>query len=145
MGFNLLRKHIKVEPWLYYYFADSLGIIVWQDMVSGFETDKRSIQHVHWNAARDWERSSESAAQWEHELKTMIDQLKFSLYRYLGCLQRRMGAIRYRASSGLGNEIRYHSLDRWCEWMGRSRLRAYERYTSIPGTWNSTHEQNPGG
>jgi hypothetical protein len=77
MGFNMLRKHIKVEPWLYYYYADSLGILVWQDMVSGFETDKRSVQHVHWNAARDWERSSESAAQWEHELKTMIDQLKF--------------------------------------------------------------------
>jgi len=37
MGFNMLRKHIKVEPWLYYYYADSLGILLWQDMVSGFQ------------------------------------------------------------------------------------------------------------
>ena len=37
MGFNMLRKHIKVEPWLYYYYADSLGLLVWQDMVSGLK------------------------------------------------------------------------------------------------------------
>lgn len=77
MGFNMLRKHIKVEPWLYYYYADSLGLLVWQDMVSGFETAKRSEQHVNWNASHDWDRPRESAVQWEYELKTMIDQLKF--------------------------------------------------------------------
>lgn len=77
MGFNMLRKHIKVEPWLYYYYADSLGLLVWQDMVSGFETAKRSEQHVNWNAAHDWDRPRESAVQWEYELKTMIDQLRF--------------------------------------------------------------------
>jgi beta-galactosidase/beta-glucuronidase len=34
-GFNMLRKHIKVEPARYYAHCDRLGIIVWQDMVSG--------------------------------------------------------------------------------------------------------------
>ena len=34
-GFNMLRKHIKVEPARYYYHCDRAGIIVWQDMVSG--------------------------------------------------------------------------------------------------------------
>ncbi|MFU8826794.1 MAG: glycoside hydrolase family 2 protein [Brevefilum sp.] len=34
-GFNLLRKHVKVEPQRYYYHCDRAGIIVWQDMVSG--------------------------------------------------------------------------------------------------------------
>ncbi|MBU1145381.1 MAG: glycoside hydrolase family 2 [Firmicutes bacterium] len=37
MGFNLLRKHIKVEPLRWYYHCDRLGMIVWQDMVSGSE------------------------------------------------------------------------------------------------------------
>lgn len=35
MGFNMLRKHIKVEPMRWYYHCDRLGVIVWQDMVSG--------------------------------------------------------------------------------------------------------------
>jgi hypothetical protein len=35
MGFNMLRKHIKVEPMRWYYHCDTIGIIVWQDMVSG--------------------------------------------------------------------------------------------------------------
>jgi beta-galactosidase/beta-glucuronidase len=34
-GFNMLRKHIKVEPARYYYHCDKTGLIVWQDMVSG--------------------------------------------------------------------------------------------------------------
>lgn len=35
MGFNMLRKHIKIEPLRWYYHCDRLGMIVWQDMVSG--------------------------------------------------------------------------------------------------------------
>ena len=34
-GFNMLRKHIKIEPLRWYYHCDRLGMIVWQDMVSG--------------------------------------------------------------------------------------------------------------
>ncbi len=34
LGFNTLRKHIKVEPELFYYECDRLGMIVWQDMVN---------------------------------------------------------------------------------------------------------------
>ena len=34
-GFNLLRKHIKVEPERWYWHCDRLGMLVWQDMVSG--------------------------------------------------------------------------------------------------------------
>ena len=37
MGFNMLRKHIKIEPLRWYYHCDRLGIIVWQDLVSCFE------------------------------------------------------------------------------------------------------------
>ena len=35
LGFNMLRKHIKVEPMIWYYYCDILGILVWQDMVNG--------------------------------------------------------------------------------------------------------------
>jgi autotransporter-associated beta strand protein len=34
LGFNMVRKHIKVEPQRWYYWADKLGILVWQDMPS---------------------------------------------------------------------------------------------------------------
>ncbi|MEZ4627789.1 MAG: glycoside hydrolase family 2 TIM barrel-domain containing protein [Eubacteriales bacterium] len=35
MGFNMLRKHIKIEPMRWYYHCDRLGVLVWQDMVNG--------------------------------------------------------------------------------------------------------------
>ena len=35
MGFNMVRKHIKIEPMLWYYYCDTLGLIVWQDFVNG--------------------------------------------------------------------------------------------------------------
>lgn len=35
LGFNMLRKHIKVEPMRWYYHCDRLGMLVWQDMMSG--------------------------------------------------------------------------------------------------------------
>ncbi len=35
LGFNMLRKHVKVEPLRYYYHCDRLGMLVWQDAVNG--------------------------------------------------------------------------------------------------------------
>ena len=35
LGFNMLRKHIKVEPARWYYHCDRIGMLVWQDMISG--------------------------------------------------------------------------------------------------------------
>ncbi len=35
LGFNMIRKHIKIEPSRWYYHCDRLGMIVWQDMVNG--------------------------------------------------------------------------------------------------------------
>lgn len=35
LGFNMLRKHIKIEPLRFYYHCDRLGMLVWQDFVSG--------------------------------------------------------------------------------------------------------------
>lgn len=41
-GFNMVRKHIKIEPQRWYYHCDRLGIVVWQDMVNGGE------RYQHW-------------------------------------------------------------------------------------------------
>jgi beta-galactosidase/beta-glucuronidase len=35
LGYNMLRKHIKEEPLRWYYHCDRLGMLVWQDMISG--------------------------------------------------------------------------------------------------------------
>ena len=40
LGFNMLRKHIKIEPARFYYHCDRLGMLVWQDMVNGGGTYK---------------------------------------------------------------------------------------------------------
>lgn len=35
MGFNMIRKHIKIEPARYYTYCDKNGMLLWQDMPSG--------------------------------------------------------------------------------------------------------------
>ena len=35
LGFNMLRKHVKVEPQRFYYWCDKMGVLVWQDMPNG--------------------------------------------------------------------------------------------------------------
>lgn len=65
LGFNMARKHVKVEPARWYYWADQLGLLVWQDMPSG----DRYIG----SRDPDITRTPESAAQFETELRAMID------------------------------------------------------------------------
>ncbi|HYD54169.1 MAG TPA: PA14 domain-containing protein [Gemmatimonadaceae bacterium] len=45
LGFNMTRKHIKVEPARWYYHADRLGLLVWQDMPSGWNDTEASQRH----------------------------------------------------------------------------------------------------
>ncbi len=58
LGFNMLRKHIKIEPLRFYYHCDRLGMLVWQDMVNGggkYKTLTISsplITGVHWKDRR---------------------------------------------------------------------------------------------
>lgn len=40
LGFNMTRKHIKVEPARWYYWCDQVGLIVWQDMINGGRAPK---------------------------------------------------------------------------------------------------------
>jgi beta-galactosidase/beta-glucuronidase len=68
LGFNTIRKHVKVEPERWYYWADRLGVLVWQDMPSG----DRSIGP----GDGDLVRTPESAAIYERELAGMIEHLR---------------------------------------------------------------------
>ncbi|MCA9093959.1 MAG: glycoside hydrolase family 2, partial [Planctomycetaceae bacterium] len=74
LGFNMIRKHVKVEPARWYYWCDKLGMLVWQDMPSG-------------DAAAPWDpfgkydgkeltRSAESAGNYHHEWENILRALQ---------------------------------------------------------------------
>jgi hypothetical protein len=71
-GFNMLRKHIKVEPALYYYDADHLGMLIWQDMPSGGGED----QFVTGTSKSQAVLSSDAMAENQNELAAMIGDLR---------------------------------------------------------------------
>lgn len=84
MGFNMLRKHIKVEPMRWYYHCDRLGMLVWQDMPSGggkyrFSTITLPLItgiHRRDNRYRAFARtSSQGRAEYMDELEEMVLQL----------------------------------------------------------------------
>lgn len=66
LGFNMLRKHVKVEPDRWYYWCDKLGILVWQDMPSAYPA-------AGW-IEREFKNTAANANIFETELKQMIDQ-----------------------------------------------------------------------
>jgi len=91
-GFNMIRKHIKVEPRRYYYHCDRIGMLVWQDQVSGgagFESDEWPVwkrldkNHDKANTPKSWKEGDSLDATWpDHaheqfmaELKGMVDHL----------------------------------------------------------------------
>jgi alpha-L-arabinofuranosidase B-like protein/glycosyl hydrolase family 2 len=61
LGFNMVRKHIKVEPARWFYHADKLGLMVWQDMPALDSIDDTPVA---------------SHANYESELRRIVDQLK---------------------------------------------------------------------
>ena len=67
LGFNMVRKHVKVESARWYYWADRLGLLVWQDMPNGGA-------HAGFGQGEAY-RSPESAAQFELELERIVDAL----------------------------------------------------------------------
>ena len=73
MGFNMIRKHVKVEPARWYYWADKLGMLVWQDLPSGFAGDARGEWHLKKGAKEDLNLPVEAETIYRRELKAMID------------------------------------------------------------------------
>ena len=71
LGFNMIRKHIKVEPARWYTHCDQLGIIVWQDMPSGDRSPE--WQPRQYFNGTELTRSAESEAIYRKEWKEIID------------------------------------------------------------------------
>ena len=73
LGFNLIRKHIKVEPARWYTYCDRMGILVWQDMPSGDAYPK--WEPFVYNGGEEVKRSAESDATYRKEWKEIMDHL----------------------------------------------------------------------
>ena len=80
-GFNMIRKHIKVEPRRYYACCDRVGMLLWQDQVSGGTGKQRGPEQTSpkWTRLQpnpeDAQWPDADHAQWMKELKRMMDQL----------------------------------------------------------------------
>ncbi len=70
-GFNMIRKHVKVEPARWYYHCDREGMLVWQDMPSG-DMGNQWAPHTY-NGGTDRERSQESVDNYYREWKEIMD------------------------------------------------------------------------
>lgn len=77
MGFNLLRKHVKVEPARWYYHCDRLGMLVWQDMPSGDMADGDPGMANPAEETTEKVRSSMSEKTYRKELQAMLDEFRF--------------------------------------------------------------------
>ena len=75
MGFNMIRKHVKVEPARWYYHCDKLGMLVWQDMPSGDLGNRWNSRPGVYGLATEKERSPESEAYYRKEWNAIIDAL----------------------------------------------------------------------
>jgi beta-galactosidase/beta-glucuronidase len=73
-GFNMIRKHVKVEPARWYTHCDRIGILVWQDMPSGGRGPR--FQHAQYFNGVEAVRSTESENNFRKEWKEIIDFLK---------------------------------------------------------------------
>jgi len=90
LGFNMIRKHIKVEPYRWYYWADKLGILIWQDMPSpnsytdvhpdidtlAFKTELETMVKTHWNSPSivTWVVFNENQAQ--HDTQALVADVR---------------------------------------------------------------------
>ncbi|MBR0112310.1 MAG: glycoside hydrolase family 2 [Clostridia bacterium] len=85
LGFNMLRKHIKKEPARWYYHCDRLGMLVWQDMISGGKALNPIYAgvypnfniHVKDNQYKVFHREK---PEWREEFKKELFELIDSLY-----------------------------------------------------------------
>ncbi|MBG0788493.1 MAG: hypothetical protein H0S79_25670, partial [Anaerolineaceae bacterium] len=92
-GFTMLRKHIKIEPARYYAHCDRIGIIVWQDMVSGGISPKPiwftlpkvmphlKDNHAYWRLGRnDWSKREEFRAEYQMMIMALHNVVSIAIW-----------------------------------------------------------------
>ncbi|MBO0324114.1 beta-galactosidase [Muricauda sp. CAU 1633] len=73
LGFNMIRKHVKVEPARWYTHCDRLGILVWQDMPNGDKSPQ--WQNRNYFDGTELKRSAQSESIYRKEWKGIMDYL----------------------------------------------------------------------
>lgn len=73
LGFNMIRKHVKVEPARWYYHCDKLGMLVWQDMPSGDMGNRWDSRPGIIGVATEKQRTAESERIFREEWKAIMD------------------------------------------------------------------------
>lgn len=73
MGFNMIRKHVKVEPARWYYHCDQMGMLVWQDMPSGDMGNRWNPRPGVVGIGSEKDRSAESEAIFRTEWQEIMD------------------------------------------------------------------------
>ena len=73
MGFNMIRKHVKVEPARWYYYCDSVGMLVWQDMPSGDMGNQWNQRPGVVGPGTERDRTPESEAIYRTEWEAIMD------------------------------------------------------------------------
>ena len=75
-GFNMIRKHVKVEPSRWYYHCDRLGMIVWQDMPSFSGNHKNVWGMYYYGEGTDFPATEEAKANYYKEWGEILAQLR---------------------------------------------------------------------
>ena len=75
MGFNMIRKHIKVESARYYNYCDKMGMLIWQDMPSGDLGNSWNPNPGTVNNETEKNRSADSEAYYRKEWTAIMDEL----------------------------------------------------------------------
>lgn len=87
LGFNMLRKHIKVELDRWYYHCDRLGMLVWQDMVSGgeyigtFRAGVLPLLHIKQKDS-NYKKFKRTEKKWRDDYKSELNQMLNQLYNH---------------------------------------------------------------
>jgi len=126
LGFNTVRKHIKVEPDRWFYHADRLGLLVWQDMPSMKDTDQlpppearaeferqlhRIIdQHDAWTSVVVWVPFNEGWGEWDRaETGRIADEVAAQDPSRLVDAHSGVNCCRSKGDSGRGHIIDHHA------------------------------------
>ncbi len=142
LGFNTVRKHIKVEPDRWYYWADRLGLLVWQDMPSAntgpippewraqFEAELHEMvrEHDSWTSIIAWVPFNEGWGEWSREDTGRIaDAVKAQDPSRLVNAHSGVNCCNSHGDSGRGDVIDFH------DYLGPAKVAPDATRVSIDG------------